>query len=386
MGIFDFFRKKKSAEFAAEKVHSSEIGNWINVKIRNIDKKNKEIFLLIREKVGVLEQEMKGKIIAAEEINIEKKKSDERIKAVVEEGRNKYVEFVKNLLDDLRNLKEKEFEKSIEEINKIFSDFNKKAHMSYERATILIGKEMSSIRDSLKSFSKEILGIFNENKNIIDSLNIIRNVQLKLKQKEDFESDITRINELISFLESEISEKENESEKILSEIERIKKSPEHSEHLNRQEKLKLLKKDLNENFNELRQFIDFKALAKFHHIFENEMKIINLHMSKFQQTFENDNGESIICLLDSANLNNKDIFDKISEINKKKKEMLEYGNSEDKPADLHSKNEKVILEINELKKSREKEEKRLDKVNENKESIIKGIEEELSKIGVELIK
>src|SRR3989338_9414186 len=156
MGIFDFFRKKKSAEFAAEKVHSSEIGNWINVKIRNIDKKNKEIFLLIREKVGVLEKEMKGKIIAAEEINIEKKKSDERIKAVVEEGRNKYVEFVKNLLDDLRNLKEKEFEKSIEEINKIFSDFNKKAHMSYERATILIGKEMSSIRDSLKSFSKEI--------------------------------------------------------------------------------------------------------------------------------------------------------------------------------------------------------------------------------------
>src|SRR3989344_2066276 len=200
MGIFDFFRKKKNVESAAEKVHLSEIEDWSNVKIREIETKNKEIFLLIKEKVNVLEQEMKGKIIEAEEIDIEKKKSDERIKAAVGEGRNKYIEFVKNLLDNLKNLEEKEPEKSFEEISKIFNDFNKKAHMSYERATILIGKEMGNIRDSLKFFSKEILRIFNENKNIIDSLNTIRNVQLKLRQKEELDSDLTKINELINLL------------------------------------------------------------------------------------------------------------------------------------------------------------------------------------------
>ena len=384
MGIFDFFRKKKNVEIRAEKVYLSKIEDWINIKIKEIDAKNKKSFLLIKDKVNILEQEMKGKIIEAGEIDIEKKKSDERIKAVVGEGRKKYLEFVKNLLDDLKNLEEKEPEKSFEEINKIFSDFNKKAHMSYERATILIGKEMGNIKDSLKFFSKEILEIFNENKNIIDSFSAIKNVQLKLKQKEDFEFDIIEINKLINSLEGEITEKEKENERILSEIERIKKSPKHFEYLNKQEKLKSLKRELNEKFNELRHFIDFKALAKFHHIFEGKTEVINFHKDKFQQTFEKDNGENIIDLLDSANLNNKNISDKISEINKNKKEILEYEDCKDKTTDLHLKNEKIILEINELKKSREKEEKRLDKANENKENIVKWIKEELNKIGVEL--
>ena len=164
----------------------------------------------------------------------------------------------------------------------------------------------------------------------------------------------------------------------------IKKSPEHSEFLNRREKFKSLKRELNENFNELRQFIDFKALAKFHHIFEGKIEVINMHRSNFQQAFENDNGENLISLLDSANLNNKNISDKINEINKKKKEIIGDEDSEDKTTAPYSRNEKVIFEINELKNSKEKEEKRLDNANENKESIVKGVEEELSKIDVEL--
>ncbi len=387
MGIFDFLRKivekNKVNESQSENVSLSEIDNWINNKTKNIDDKNKDIFSLIQKRVSVLEQEIKDKIITAEKVDIRAKKSDERIKVLVEEGRIKYIELVKNILDDLTNLEEKELEKSVGEINRIFTDFNKKAHINYERATILIGKEMADIRDSLKSFSREVLNIFNENKDIASSLNTIRNVKLKLKQKEEHESNLSRIEEAISSLDNKIIKKSNESKEIISRIEEIEKSP---EYLDKESKLKSLKLDLNKEFNELIALIDFKELARFHHTFEDRMEVINSYRNKFQLSFEKDNGNSIISLLDSANLNNEKISDKINKINKKKEDIakLESEKRVDKIPELNFEKEKLLLEINELKRAKEKEEKRHDKANKNKDDIINEIRSELNKIGVEL--
>jgi hypothetical protein len=169
MGLKDFLRKlaqglkSKDKGPDKEKVALSDIESWIEKKAKVIKAKEKETLALIQEKVELLEGELKEKINAAKSFDINLKKEDDKIKSAVEEGRKKYLETVEDLITSLNNLNKDKLEKAIADAERIFSDFNKKSGMSYERATILIGKEMSEIKESLKAFSRSLIKIFDEN-------------------------------------------------------------------------------------------------------------------------------------------------------------------------------------------------------------------------------
>ncbi|MEN7982431.1 MAG: hypothetical protein ABFQ65_03205, partial [Nanoarchaeota archaeon] len=132
--------------------------------------------------------ELKEKIIILEELDVGAKKGQERIKNIVINSREIYIESVGDLIGRLNNLEESKLEKFAEKINKIFFDFNKSSFKNYERTTILIGKEMASIKESLKIFSKDLLRIFEENKHIIDSFDNF----LKIKEKLDVINSINK--------------------------------------------------------------------------------------------------------------------------------------------------------------------------------------------------
>ena len=99
-------------------------------------------------------QQVKEKIDVAKSFDINLKKEEDRIKSATEEGRKKYLESVEDFMNGLNNLKKESLEKVIADTNRIFSDFNRRSRMSYERATILIGKEMGEIKESIKAFSR----------------------------------------------------------------------------------------------------------------------------------------------------------------------------------------------------------------------------------------
>ena len=82
------------------------------------------------------------------------------------DSREKYIESVEDFIERLNNLEEPKLGKFIEKINKIYFDFNKRSFKNYERATILIGKEMASIKEGVRVFSKSLLKTYEENKDI----------------------------------------------------------------------------------------------------------------------------------------------------------------------------------------------------------------------------
>jgi len=194
MGIFDFFRKIAKTdnvkEIVIEKLAFSEIKDWIERKIKENELKEKEILFMIRKKIEDIIKELREKIVILENFDVEARKEKDKIKNIVADNKEKYIESVENLIERLNKLEEPKLEKFIERIDKIFFDFNKRSFKNYERATILIGKEMASINEILKVFSKDLLKIFDGSKPITDSFKDL----LIIKERLD---TITQINKTL---------------------------------------------------------------------------------------------------------------------------------------------------------------------------------------------
>lgn len=394
MGIFDFLRKlKKSAKSESsekEKLAVSDIEAWTERKIKESKAKEEDVLVLIQKKIDSLGNELKEKTDAAKSFDINLKKAEDRIKSAVEDGRKKYLESVEDFMISLNSLKKESFEKVISDTGRIFSEFNRKSRMSYERATILIGKEMAEIRETIKAFSRDLINIFNENKDIVEFLRRLSFIKLKLINLEKIEKELQKIDKEIIFINNELIEKEDENRKILAEIDIVKKSPEYMEKQRSQEKIRLLKNELGKDISDLRQLIDFKTLANFYHIFEDKIKIVKAHRDDFHANFQKDNGKTILDLLETSKLSNKAISDKLSQIHRKKEEILkietelENEKNKDKANALHSASTKTIIEAGDLKNKKSREEKRIEKLKEDKEKIICELKENLEKLGAEL--
>ena len=394
MGIFDFLRKigknSKPEEPKKEKVAFSELRAWIERKTKDLETQEKVTLDFIQKRIEFLADELKEKINTAENFDVSIKKADERIKSAVEEGRKKYLEAVRQFIGALNNLKKEKLEEAITNTDKIFSDFNKRSSRSYERATILIGKEMGEIKASLKVFSRDLIKIFDEKKNLVESFRAISNTRLKLSQFEKIEQEINQIGSEIIVVNNEIEEKEKKNREILSEIETLKQSPEYLRKLEKQEKIKLFHGELRKEILDLKQLIDFKSLGNFYHIFEDKIKIVKTHIENFHENFQRDDGKSIIGLLEVAKLNNPKISDKLNQIHKRKEEILELETdfedekNKDKTKRLYSASTKTTSEIGDLKNKKSRDEKRLEKLREHKEEIISKLKENIEKFETEL--
>ncbi|MBI3623273.1 hypothetical protein HY212_04320 [Candidatus Pacearchaeota archaeon] len=389
MGIFDFFKKitkeKETQEVSKENLAFSDLNNWIENKKKGIEIKGAKLFVLIKDKISHFTNDIEAKINLVKIFDVNARRAEDKLKSATEEGRSKYLDYLESFIWNLNNLQEKKTEAVLFNINKLFSDFNKNSYMSYERATILIGKEMGEIKNEIKALSKDLIQLFDENKDIIDFSKAISTIEIKLKQYEEIKKDEEKSSEKIITLEKEVSEKEEENKLVFEEIEKIKKSPQHLEHLKNIEECKSLKEDLERDFIRLTRIIDFKALANFHHIFEDKMEKVKSYRDKFQMNFEKDGGKEILNLLDIAKLNTPEIFDKINEINNKK-EILKNKteNDADKTQELLAHAKKTNIEIDDTKSLKAREQKRLEKLKAGKEEIISEIKKEFEKIGVEL--
>ena len=392
MGIFDFLKRifsdNEVEKPEKQKMAFSEIKVWIENKEKEIEDREAKIFDIIKSRINILDKELEEKINLLERINIESKKAHDKEKSFTQEGRKKYIEFVELFIKNLNDLKQDKFDRLISNINHIFLDFNKHSRMSYERATILIGKEMGDTRDKIKSFSNDLIKIFGENKDIADSYKLISAIKIKLKQLEQTEKDINQINESVKDLDNKITEKEEQNKVIINEIEEIKKSPDYREQLKIQEKINLLKQDLEKDIIELRKLIDFKALASFYHIFEDKMEIVKAHNNKFLENFQKDNGQTILHLLDQSKLNTENISNKINEIHEKKQEIIKNQNENaknpDKTQELYSKTTKIILEIADLKNLKTRAQKKLEKSGLSKNSLLTEVKDFFSGMNFEV--
>tara|TARA_Y100000034_G_scaffold104792_1_gene131602 strand:+ start:8 stop:1153 length:1146 start_codon:yes stop_codon:yes gene_type:complete len=380
MGFFDFFKKKKEQTVEIKKISQNEFQDWLLDKKTKIEKQEQEFLILIKKRISQFISELEEKISVLHKVNIEEKKVEEKIKLIVKENLRNYIDYLEKLI-----IKLKEIDKDIIiKINFIFTDFQKKSALTYEKATILIGREMKDIKENIRKFFTDIEVIIKNNQDIIDESRIIRLLEIEVKKfnetkktKSEIKKNIEESNNKINNLKENIKVKEEE-------IENIKKSEKFLEENKKEEELKTKKQELEEDILNLSRIIDFKALANFYHIFEDKMKIIKEYRENFKQTFQKTNGENIMLLLRESKLHSVDILNKFQEIEEKRKEINNIIIEETGIENLEYVIKEIKSEIEDFNLKKLMKEKKLEKLEINLNDIIESIKTELIKINVKL--
>lgn len=391
MGLIDFFKKigkqKEIKPTGKVKLELSEVDKWLDKKNKELEKEEEELREELKNKIERYNSELKEKIIALENFDISEKKDKENIKEIVKEGRREYIQMVQKLMGELANLEEKKYSDYTKKVDKLFLDFNKSSFKNYERATILIGKEMANIKNTFKNFSKELLEMFKNKTHIPEFFQIKERINLEISQLESVKEEKKRINNNFESIKKNIAKNNQNKKEILDKIKEIKNSEDNKKNLENKEKIKLLEKEIEKSVFELRQLIDFKSMTNFFHIFPDKMNYIKNYRDKFSLNFEKDLGKGILELLDESKLNNNKISDKIALIKLKIKKLDAHKNNlkEDETKTLILRIDEIEKRIENLESEKKKFEKRIATLNTNEKDLLDSLKSKLRNVGVELL-
>ncbi len=376
------FRRKKPEPVENEKVSVDEIDSWLEGKKEEIEKEQGRFLQPVRERISKLTQDLEENTSVLKKVNVDEKKAEQKIKLIVKENLDNYIYHVENLIKELKEIeKEKEL---VERVNSVFDNFQKKSKASYEKATFLIGKEIASIKENIRSFFRDLDRILKENKELAEKSKIISPVEERVRKfgsikkiKEEAEKNIQDYNDKIRALEKEIEIREGK-------IEEIKNSEKFLQQEKEKQELEETRVEIEQEIGRLRERIDFKFLANFFHSFEKEMARVKEYKENFKENFLKDS-EGLLSLIQESKMPGVEIVEKIEEIKGKKKEVEEKVFDKTGIEELEREMKRISSQKEILNSKKARELKRQGKVEKNLNETIDALKEELIKINVEVV-
>jgi len=317
-GIFKEERVVESKK--PESISFEDIYSKVEDKVKENSIREDNLKKQISDRINQFDYELNRALESLEKIDLSGRKEHEKIKLVVTENLNLYISQLKRLIYNLKNI---EYIKTKDSINKIFSiwnEFNRMSQMPFEKATILIGKELGSAREILKNFASDINAIaercksfFDEEESTLKLNRILNEITQFMTQEKDIADHIENINqEVIKTKESNAS--------IEKKIQEIKSSSSYEEDLKKNEEHLRKLSFLENEIHSIKQKMDLKNLAKQFHSDKRKSQIIHNYSSGFKSALEADSELKILDLLeydqnfDSNQL--KELRLKIVELNK----------------------------------------------------------------------
>ncbi|MBI2124602.1 hypothetical protein HYT92_02310, partial [Candidatus Pacearchaeota archaeon] len=353
MSWLDFFRigrkQEKGRQEEAKKIVLKNLSAEIGVEFENLNKRIQDARQQARQGILQLNSELKGHISTLRNIGIDEKKEPERLKFIVKENLNHYISCLQKLIDELENLSiDRDYcqeppvkdrwhdnatsQKSLifddyqkpkflklrvvlehaqnstsgsnhslqtsgiltfEKISIIFENFRKNSINALEKATILIGKEIDDVRNSIKAFSESFNSIITQNKDIFErekTASQLKNLMLRLEDEKkaglQIENSMQNLEENLKGLEKQKLEREKR-------LEEIKNSSEYKELLGEKEGLRERAGELDREIFSLKQEIDIKYLSKYFHYEKKKSQILKEYAENFKSALENDDNLQI---------------------------------------------------------------------------------------------
>jgi hypothetical protein len=387
MGFFDFLKRKdkvQKSDEGKEKVSLLEILPWIEKKENEVEMKNRQIFILLNDKRRAIIDSLTEKINALENVDVDSKKADDKIKLVVKENLANYVYYARDFLKKLLNLEMGGVEKFVSNVDNLLLELDKRSNVSYQKANVLIGKEITSVKEELKNFSNFLIDVLNENKDHIDYSRTINTIKLQFHQLRKSEENIHRIDIEIRRIDNRIKETKENQQELQIAVDRVKETREYEENAEKRERIQVARMELEAKISKLREAVNFKALNNVFHVNEKRMRIVNDFKENFSSEFRKDNGETLLMLLEEANLNEKTILNKINEIRTLEREIIRERENlrGDGVQGLVEGITQMNSEIDSLVNEKIAEKKRQEKLSENNVRIIDEIKGQMNKLDV----
>ena len=395
MGIFDFLKKfsKKEPEIVVtEKVEFSNIKYFLENKKQQLKLQEEEFLNKFKEINNNLINSLQEKIKQLENLDLDQKKAEDRIKIIVKENFKSYLYYVELLIKDISNLEE--INSSLDMISKInstFLNFQKKAETSYQKATYLIG-ELGQIKEEISNYFKKTETLIKENDDIIKISKILKSIEKKLEELLKIDNTSKEIDKEKSKNEEKINEVNNKIRNHEEEIIKIKNSNEHKELLKNEETLNKKDSELEIQIIKIKNLINLKTLSGICHKSEKDMIIIKNYRNNFINAFKEDSNNKLKEILESTNqIENKKLIEEqlinIENLNEQI-EMINNSINNHSLKEIQRINEQIRntkSELDNLNRNIEKENKRLVKSRKNKDSTLDLIKNILEDINVELV-
>ncbi|MCA9487636.1 MAG: hypothetical protein KC516_01605 [Nanoarchaeota archaeon] len=388
MGIFSFFKKKEKFEKddSDRVLKYQEIEDFLEDKEKSLHNEEKIALEEIDTLVDKLLKDLKEGLRILKSVNINSKKSDDKTKAHSIEGVKKYSENIEYLIEKLDSIKMKSLLETEKEIDEIFKEFDKLSSTNYERGTLLVGKEMASLKNSIKVFSKNLIKTLNQKKELKELILKIKIMFSKIEEINKIDSSIEKLKSKEKGLDKKIESVKKEEKELFEKESVYHKTKEYEEILEAKRNLEFLKKEIVKKMSELKSLIDFKSLSNFFHKYEKEMEILRKYRDDFKKMYEEDMGKKLISLLDESKLNKDKINSLVKEINKEFESLEKNYNKskEDKTPSFSENLNKLRNSLEDLETIHSKDIRFNEKVVSSRERLLESLKKGLNNFKAEI--
>ena len=382
MSLFDFFRRKKKIEEPISKNYTLDnLPALIEEELKDLNNNSEKLKNELKEMTNLFSSEIKQKIPKLKTLNLEKRKEELRLKEIVMTSLHDYISFLERFVKDLEKVEPKETEKYIKEIQSAFNHFNKSSRMIYERATILIGKELAEVRNKIDDFAKEFNEKLESNKKYYEKKSLIKIIQNNLDELKESKNIQKQIEDSITDFERKISKIKEEKQLSEEDYEKYKKSDEAKRFIEEQEKIKQENKIINDEVLKLKQEINLRDLAKYFHEDQKKIKIVKDYSENFLNSLKQDYTLSIVSLLKEANQNvNEEIIKELRQRIAEQVILISDNKLKEFEDKIYRENQELKHDEDELEHEKIKKQK----FEENQKQILKKLEDESKKIWPEI--
>jgi len=359
--ILSLFKKKEEIKQLPKEFSFQEIDEKVKEIQERIAKEQNQIKEEIQERIARFDSEILESIRQLEAIDIEKRRDFDKLKSIVKENLKSYINYLKRLQKNLKEITELCPEEYFKKIYSIMSEFVKLSNVSFERATILIGKEMEDVAKRIKIFLNDLDILLkksdrHKNKKINQIIKIINEIRTTKKYYEKKQTEIINLQTDLERVKEELTLKEKLLENILNSNDYKKE-----EEMKKVYKMKL--QDFENKLYKIKEKINFKELLNKYHLDKKKKEIIESYRNNFKESLleqdENlfqelieDKKEINLSALKQEYLNLKDPF--ISPIDSSLNEIK---------GEISKLNSKINDYVKKIKEEKLKQERFFEKIN-----------------------
>ncbi len=380
MGIFDFFKKDKQVK-EKQRLSQNQLNRWLSDKEKELNNKEEEFLNPVKQRMSRLISELKEEIIVLENVDINAKKVNAKVKLIVKENLKNYLGYLQRVIQRLESIDSgKEIVKKIDDI---FTEFDKRSKISYEKITFIVGKEMQATKDSIKKFFKDLEMLIKQYKESFKEFQTIGLIETSTEKLNNIKENKSKILEILNEDIDKIKRLKESLENKENEAKEIKKSERYLKEEKKKQELEVKNSELQRITRELSKIIDFKPLTNFYHKFETDMNLVKQFRENFNVALKRNGIEKLGNFLKEAKLDNKEILELIEKINNVTQEIKEIKIEDTGILFLEKGIDKIKSEIKTIDSERASKEKKLKYLNQELEDILEEIKETFEKIDIE---
>lgn len=347
MAIKNFLRRFFGKELKVEADKSAEensvpfemLSSKIILELEAIEKKKETAKKEMAENRERFASELKNQITLLRNIDLRERKEIEKIKLITLENLKVYISHLEKLIENLTKNNGLDAKAYGEHIFKAIDKFKHSSYNSFEKATILIGKELEQTKRVIREFLDAHGKIVNSHKIVFEKEESLLQLQDILENYNSMKSALSENKKEILHLSEKMQNILQEKDNKERELNNFMISPAFQKSLE-EKKRKLEEQNiLNSEISRLKQQIDLKSLAK---LFHNDMKkreIISAYKDNFLTALNNDEKLVISEMVEIARpeLKIKESLDSI----KKRYHSLQFVETSIIEKEIHIKEEEI---------------------------------------------